>query len=59
MPEAGGVLDQDATLWERMQVLSSVHRVVQRYARAKGEEIHNLTPSERRVIRSLIDEELW
>lgn len=59
LPEAGGVLDQDAGLWGRMQALANVYRTVQKADRAVGREIHKLTPNELKVIRYLRDEELW
>ena len=58
LPEAGGVLDQDAGLMDRMAALSNVYNVVDRLRNLQGAQIHNLTTSERRVIKWLRDEDI-
>lgn len=54
-PNAGGILDQDERLMNTMRTLDTVYSAVYRYANLKGEQIHRLTDSERRVLRQLID----
>jgi hypothetical protein len=59
LPDTGGVLDQDAGLWYRMQTLGGFYRLVQRLGRSKGDQIHSLTPSELLTWKYLIREGLW
>ena len=58
LPESGGVLDQPYSLMIHMSACGNVYSTVSHYKNAKGAEIHNLTNQERRLIRSLIDNEL-
>jgi hypothetical protein len=58
LPGAGGYFDQDAALIFRMQALANIHQAVSHYVNASGAEIHRLTESERRILRSLKDLEL-
>jgi len=50
LPEAGGLLEQDAALLERMTVLGSVYDAVSHMRSLKGAEIHNMNPGAGRVI---------
>lgn len=59
LPEAGGVLDQDAVLWYRMQALSGYYRLVTRLSGLKGDQIHGLTAGERLGWKYLIEEDIW
>jgi hypothetical protein len=54
-PKSGGILDQDEKMMNTMRTLDTVYSAVYRYANLKGEQIHRLTDSERRVLRRLID----
>ena len=58
LPDAGGILDQDYATMHRMTVLSNVYNAMSRLRNAKGAQIHNLSQSERRIIKSLMDEGL-
>jgi hypothetical protein len=58
LPEAGGYLDQDYGLMQRMSVLSNIYNTVIRLRNMKGAQIHQLTTPERRVIKWLLDEGL-
>ena len=58
LPDEGGMLDQDAGLVTRMTVLSNIHHAVKRWQNAQGKAVHNLTDSERRILRYLKDEGL-
>ena len=53
LPDAGGLLDQDAGMMQRIRVLLNVHRVYSRLRNMKGDEIHKLTNSDRRIIGAL------
>lgn len=55
LPEAGGVMDQDAGQLTRMRICANVHRTLSRYRALSGDAIHSLTPGERRVLRGLLD----
>ena len=59
LPDAGGVMDQDAMLMHRMAALSNVYAAVVRARNAQGKEIHQLTRQERRILKWLMDEALW
>lgn len=50
LPDAGGLLDQDAGLLERMTALGSTYEAVQHMRSLKGAEIHNMNPGAGRVI---------
>lgn len=58
LPDKGGLLDQDAGLMQKSRILLTVHRVVSKLRNMKGDEIHKLTTSDRRVIGSLKKMEL-
>jgi hypothetical protein len=53
LPEAGGVLDQDAGLMARMRACVNIYQAFTRLAGASGSQIHQLTDRERRIIRGL------
>jgi hypothetical protein len=55
LPASGGVLDQEYQVMHRMRSLDNIYNVVHRLRNLKGEEIHSLTDTERRIIRSLRD----
>ena len=58
LPESGGVMDQDYQTFARMQVLLNVHGAVTRLRSSKGEEIHNLSRADRRILKMLKDQDL-
>lgn len=55
LPEAGAYLDQDYALMTRIAVLMNVYGVVSHYRNLRGETIHSLTDSQRRLLRQLKD----
>jgi len=42
LPDAGGMLDQDYGLMERMKALNAIHKSFAMWRGARGAEIHNL-----------------
>jgi len=57
LPEAGGIYDQSDTQMHRMSVLDNVHRAVyKKQSIINPHDIHNLTESDRRILKWLIDE---
>ena len=56
LPEGGGMFDQDHILMQRMTSLSNVYNFVSKLQTLKGNQIHSLTASERRIWRALINE---
>lgn len=59
LPDAGGIYDQDAQLMTRMDALQNVYKTVTRVRSMKGEQIHQLTDHERRLLRALMDEGIF
>jgi len=59
LPDAGGVLDQDAETWTRINTLGNVYRIASKLNNLRGEDIHRLTDAERVIWRYLVDEGLW
>ena len=55
MPEAGAYLDQDYFLLSRMRALSNVYNVVSKLRNMKGTQIHQLTDSDRKLLKMLVD----
>ena len=55
LPEAGGYLDQDFGLLQRMTGLSNVYNAVSAWFNHGGEKIHNLSEQTRRLLRWLMD----
>jgi ABC-type phosphate/phosphonate transport system ATPase subunit len=55
LPEAGGYLDQEYVLMHRMSVLMNIYAAYAHYRGSHGAQIHNLSDSERRVLRQLKD----
>lgn len=55
LPDAGGLLDQDARRMRIMTQLLNVYAVRDKLNNAQGKQIHSLTTSERRLIRWLMD----
>lgn len=55
LPEAGGYLDQQYLQMFRITVLMNVYSAYSHYRNAHGAEIHNLSESERRILRELKD----
>ena len=55
-PESGGVLDQDEKQMNTMRTLDNIYSAVYRYFNLQGEQIHNLTSNERRILRVLKDQ---
>ena len=58
LPNAGGVLDQEYAMLHQMDVVSNVHDALSRFRGYKGKAIHDMSISERRLIRSLRDMDL-
>lgn len=56
MPDSGGLLDQDYELWVKMKTLENVWRTISRLRNLKGEQIHSLSESERKLIAYLLRE---
>ena len=50
LPEPGGLMEQDAGLLGRMAALGNVYETVQRVRQLKGEQIHNMQPSDGRLL---------
>jgi len=59
LPEAGGMMDQDARLMYRMGVLERIYKTIARYRSMRGEQIHTLTDGERDILRWLIKIGAW
>jgi len=55
LPDAGGVLDQDAELMRTVRVARNIYSVVDKLGNMRGAQIHRLTTGERRLIRWLRD----
>ena len=55
MPEQGAYLDQDYFLLARMRALSNVYNVVSKLRNMKGAQIHQLTDSDRKLLKMLVD----
>lgn len=49
------MLDQDYALITKMHALSNVHSTIQYLRSLEGDQIHNLTESQRRLIKYLLD----
>lgn len=58
LPEAGGLYDQDYVLMRRMRVLSNIHDAMSAWRNLTGKQIHNLTDSQRKIIRALREDGL-
>ena len=50
LPDAGGLLEQDAGLIERMTTLGAVYEAVEHVRSLKGADIHNMRPSAGRIL---------
>jgi hypothetical protein len=55
LPEAGGMLDQDAGLIHRMKALTNIYTAVSAWFNLKGKDIHRMSEQTRRMLRSLLD----
>lgn len=55
LPDAGGVLEQDAALMARMWACRNIYNAITRMSEAKGTQIHQLSDRERRIIRGLME----
>ncbi len=55
LPDPGGMLEQDYRTIVLMNALLNIYRAVHHFVFARGEEIHNLTPDERKTLRRLMD----
>ncbi len=53
LPEHGGLYDQDARTLNRMTVLNNIYKVVSKLRGAQGDDIHNLSEADRRIIGEL------
>ena len=58
LPNVGGVLDQEYAMMHQMGVVSTVYDTLTRFRSFKGEQIHGMSSSERRLIKSLRDMDL-
>jgi hypothetical protein len=54
-PEPGGLMDQSYELIHRMDVVENIYNTLTRMRSLVGDQIHNLTESERRLIKWLMD----
>lgn len=50
LPDAGGALDQDFQTMAQMAAASNVYQTLSRYRGLRGEQIHSLSHSERRLL---------
>ena len=55
LPDAGAYYEQDYFLLARMRTLDNVYSTVSKLRNARGEQIHKLTESERRLLKFLVD----
>ena len=55
LPDAGGVYDQDYNLMLSMSAALNIFRTVRKLNNSVGAQIHNLTDSERVIIRRLME----
>ena len=55
LPDTGGYFEQDYSIMRRMTTLANVYNALTKYRNAKGAQIHNLTESDRRILRFLKD----
>ena len=55
LPDSGGMYAQDYGLMQRMTGLANVYHALTRLRNSRGEQIHSLTDSERRILRMLKD----
>ena len=49
LPDGGGLYDQEYLLMYHMTALRNIYRMVARVRNMVGEQIHQLTPGERRI----------
>ena len=56
LPEGGGMYAQSYRMIQSMTVLSNVYDTVAYMRNLKGEQIHQLTDAQRRLIRWLMDQ---
>jgi hypothetical protein len=59
LPEAGGVLDQDAGMVNRMTACANAYDVIAHLISLQGEQIHSLTEGERMTIKWLMEIEVF
>ena len=55
LPDSGAYLDQDYELITRMTALSNIYSVVHKWLNLEGKQVHSLSDSERKILRSLKD----
>ena len=55
LPEAGGLLDQDARLITTMKSLASIYAACSQWFNLKGKDIHRMSEQTRRILRMLLD----
>ena len=53
LPESGGLFEQDYGLLRRMSICSNIYGTLSRYRNMRGDEIHNLTEEERKLLGTL------
>ena len=53
LPDAGGLYDQDYALLRRMKVAANVYAALSGYRNMKGNQIHNMTDAQRRIVAGL------
>lgn len=55
LPDAGGLYEQEYQTLYRMAVFSNIYQAMNRLRNATGEQIHNLSISERNILQFLVD----
>ena len=58
LPDPGGYLDQDYALISGMNTALNIYHVVTKVKSARGASIHNLSYSERKTLKVLVDKRL-
>ena len=53
LPESGGLLNQDAYVMHISSALQSIYKALSRLKNMKGDQIHDLSESERKIIGNL------
>ena len=55
LPEAGGLMDQDFGLMQKMVALTNIYSACSTWFNLKGENIHKMSEQTRRILRMLLD----
>jgi hypothetical protein len=56
LPDAGGINDQYYATLRSMAILSNIYETIEYMRRLKGNQIHSLTDSQRKLIRWVMDQ---